>query len=179
MNSSKMVDGIEFREVPGFPGYFVSSSGTVLSSRKNKKAPYLKPMRPMLRRGYVAVNCCIDNVPRKMSVHRAVAGAWIGLAPDTMSQVNHKNGIKRDNRAENLEWVTAKENQMHARSVLGKERKGERHPLAKLTDRQVREIRASWKALKPSYAALGRQHRVTPECIANVVKGNTWAHVEN
>lgn len=70
------------------------------------------------------------------SVHRLVAMAFIGEIPQGM-EINHKNGIKTDNRVENLEIVTHVENMHHARDVLGfdfgtlRNRKGKKHHLSK------------------------------------------------
>ena len=66
------------------------------------------------RDGYVRFNYRSSSGKRNsMTLHRAVAQVFVPN-PENKPEVNHKNGDKTDNRAENLEWVTASENQVHA-----------------------------------------------------------------
>ena len=89
--------------------YQVSSHGRIWSIVSQR---YLKPR--IRQNGYCEVGLVAKNGKRKAElVHRLVAIAFIDN-PNNFPVVNHLNGIKTDNRVENLEWTTQKENVRHA-----------------------------------------------------------------
>lgn len=95
-------------KVKDFEDYTIDETGNVFSIRKNK---YLK--QTINRNGYCKVTLQKDKYRKMFSVHRLVAQVYLKNYSNTL-QVNHINGIKTDNRVENLEMVTAKENMQKA-----------------------------------------------------------------
>ena len=92
--------------------YLVSEDGAITDTCSRYGDDY-KPKTHICRKGYARVNMVVDGHKRMMQAHRVVAETFIPN-PDNKPQVNHINGVKTDNRADNLEWVTNSENVTHA-----------------------------------------------------------------
>ena len=103
---------MNWKKIDAFPKYSVSDAGEV---RNDKTGRILRLAK--MSDGYLGV-CLLGEKQRTMSVHRLVATAFIPN-PDNKRDINHINGDKMDNRAENLEWCTHAENVRHAVAVLG------------------------------------------------------------
>lgn len=100
----------EWRDVLGFEElYQVSNLGNV---RTVKRGEATEMAQEEHWNGYLSVHLRNKGVERRASVHRLVAEAFIPN-PDGLRDVNHKNGIKTDNRVENLEWLSHSDNIKH------------------------------------------------------------------
>lgn len=97
-------------EINGYEGYFVNKKGKLFSNKRGKlkELTYSKDKDGYIRR------CLVKNgISKHYRLHRLIAETFISN-PNNYKYVNHKNGIKDDNRVENLEWCTAKINTNHS-----------------------------------------------------------------
>ena len=119
-------------EIPGIPTHEISNRGEVRSKDREsvvdtKRRKYKRHLKGHLLRRVVTtrnghdsyVTVSINN--KNYFVHRLVAKAFLETSYFPFAHVNHKNGNKKDNRVENLEWVTPSENELHSYRVLGKQ----------------------------------------------------------
>lgn len=165
--------------VPGFGDkYFISDSGVLVStaSRSRVKSPKdlsntNHTIRPAIKKdGYYGVRLKGRGNSKNVYIHRLVAIAFIPN-PDHKQQVNHKNGDKLDNRVENLEWVTARENTIHAweHGLHGHICRG----LRRLSDDEVVEIRRSQETQRE----LARRYGVCQSTISSIKNRKRYKEV--
>jgi hypothetical protein len=173
-----------WKDVVGYEGlYMVSNFGYVKSMAKEwvcNKGKRVKPetiMRMAIdTSGYY--QCWLSNgsgKPKNMLVHRLVAMAFLENIYNK-NDVNHKNGIKSDNRVENLEWVTRSENIIHAfENNLIIPAKGSRHGMSILDEDDVLKIRELSK--KYTKIELARMFGIGRRSINNIVNRKSWKHI--
>ena len=155
------------RKLTDRKGYEVDSHGNVYSKYRQLK-PVLKS------NGYLQVSLGRGN---STFVHRLVAEAFVPN-PDNLPHVNHKDNDKTNNIASNLEWCTQEGNVSHMVNQ-GRQAKGIRQGLSKLTDEDVLFIRSNHRPYDKTLGtrALAKKFKVDAAAILSVVRNKTWKHI--
>ncbi len=110
------------------------------------------------------------------TVHKLVATAFIGLPPNGTNQINHLNGVKADNRVENLEWCNAKHNSQW-KDVTGTSLIGEKHHQSKLKNKDIPIIRKMLD-VGQTYQSIADKFGVSKQTIWGIKSGKGWSKVE-
>ena len=173
-----------WRSIAGFDGdYEVSDHGRVRSVDRVVNGPKGqmrikgKVLRPSLSCRYGRVGLQKNALRKQFFVHRLVAAAFIGPLPNE-KQVNHIDGKKLNNLSSNLEYVTHLENMQHAsRTGLLKAICGANHCRAKLTDKDVLEIRATYADGGVTQRKLADKYGVDKANIFRIIHRQKWAHL--
>ncbi len=166
-------DGVIYSE------YAVSSCGRARSNREG----FLVMLSPCdVGNGYLAV--MVTPVGHPVRLARAIAETFVAGKDCTHCFVNHKDGNKANNHVGNLEWVTSRENRLHAQATgLHKKntgwapRYGESNCAAKLTKDAVAYIKSVPKT-RGSGLELAKQFGVAPTTISDIRNNKIWQQVE-
>lgn len=145
-----------WKDLYGFELYYeISDDGFVRSKTRiiNNRIYKGRVLAQKDIRGYKNVTLCVNNKLTTRQVHRLVLLTYKYNPNHKNLQVNHINGIKSDNRLENLEWVTPSENQKHSYLMKLQRQDGEYNNAHKLTKKQVIEIRTTYSHLSESKTA--------------------------
>lgn len=174
------MDNEIWRDLPGQEGrYQVSDQGRVRSlvSQWGEKILSANPKRG----GYLQVNLWANGKKWTPTVHTLVDRAFNGPIPDGL-EVNHKDGVKANNRLGNLERLTRQGNMAHAvANGLRPDQSGDRSSRAVLSEQVVASIRAEAAKLPAGrlpygYCAnLARLHGVSLGAMSHVLHGRSWA----
>lgn len=170
-------DAEQWRQVAGWP-YEVSSLGNVRRSGRASGATVGLVLKQHTDQGgYKKILLAKDGGGGKWyTVHRLVLEAFVEPCP-VDHNANHRNGVKSDNRVENLEWVTRSENQVHAYET-GLQGRGEDHGRAKLTDEQVRTIRREYKGDWGEQGRIAAEYGVSQNLVSKILRGTIWGHLD-
>lgn len=106
-----------WREIPGFENCIVSNRGNV--RYRDTSLHQIKT-----KKGYLAIN----HFHKRIFVHRLVAYAWVPNH-ENKPYINHKDGNKENNVPDNLEWVSTRENTLHAWYILDKNNHKPKRPV--------------------------------------------------
>lgn len=158
--------------IPDFEGFYSASDlGRIRRDKTTTRTKAGHIMKAVATRdGYLQVGLSIGGSASTKRVHRLVWAAFHGSVPGGLV-VNHIDGVKTNNRLDNLEAITVAENVRHGFDVLDRDRGGN----AKITPgiaREMREERARGVSLK----SIAERHSVTPACVSSVCTGKTWKH---
>lgn len=164
----------EWKTIPDFSEYQVSNLGRVKRVYASRGTSPGKILKPFDSNGYKKVCLISGSKKKKITVHRLVLEAFVGK-PSGKSDGCHWNGIRGDNRLENLRWASRAENmkdaKRHGTAAIG-ERNG--HAILKQDDvLTIRKLRESGMKI----VDIAGRYNVTHQAISDVCIGRTWRHI--
>jgi hypothetical protein len=158
-----------WKPVVGYEGlYEVSDQGRVRSLRTGM----IMSNSPHKSLGYVLYKLSANGRRKDWYGHALVLSAFVGPRP-TGSECRHLNGIRNDNRLLNLAWGTSAEND-EDRRAHGTLPQGEAHANAKLSELDVKLIRASYG----TQASIAKKYNVSQSLVSMIKSGARWAHLQ-
>lgn len=147
---------------------WVSDHGDVI---RRRPSGWCYKASTVISNGYVLTQIHKKNI----SVHRLVLEAFYMPRPPGMV-CRHLDGNPQNNHIDNLDWGTYKDNAAD-RVVHGTDFKGMRHPMSKLTNADVIDIRTRHAWGDCDINRLAEQHNVHPKTIDNIIRRKTWKHI--
>jgi len=164
-----------WRKIPGFTRYCISSMGRINSVRYKGKSKSRLLTLTVGMDGYYRVSIYNRAGERKsVRVNRLVLLAFKGSGKN--KDAAHLNGDRLDNRLVNLKWATRAENHGHKRAH-GTDQVGTRNSNARLTERDVRQIRRLYAAGKYDGVQLAKRYGVRHPTIYSILNRRLWPHV--
>lgn len=171
----------EWKQVQGYENYEISNQGRIRNRAGHILKPYTKPD------GYVCIKLSKNDIRKHFRIHRLVAQAFIPN-PENKEFVDHINGIRNDNRVENLRWCTRSENNnFELARKHNSESKKNSEKLIALANARKKKVRCiELDIVFDSITEAGEKTGVNFRNISSVCKGRRktcggyhWEYVEN
>lgn len=144
-----------WKDIKGYEGlYQISSEGTVRRFYKSKGG-YYHYLKNRENGKYYTVCLSKDHTKKTFNVHRLVAEAYIER-PEGATEVNHIDGNKHNNDVSNLEWVTARQNQLHSTEKLSHHPFGKPPKKIRCLDIETGDVVAEYHSLVDAAKSLGK-----------------------
>lgn len=169
-----------WKDVVGYEGFYqVSDLGRVRSLVRLLPAAFeagIRKEKQILafgsnRQGRLQVTLCMHGKTRRFQVHTLVLTAFVGPCPEGMECLHDDNDYT-NNKPGNLKWGTHLEN-MRDKRRHGTQNEGSNHGQAKLTEDQVRAIRADTRVMR----TIAKDYGVSQVAVVFIKNRKTWKHV--
>lgn len=159
-----------WRQIENYNNYEVSSEGFVRNLKTGRVLKF-----DVSKNGYFRCTLCSNNKPKKFLIHRLVMKHFVG---DSDLQVNHKDGDKRNNRLSNLEYVSCRDNHLHAQEI-GLRPIGSSRSTALLNEEQVHKVCQMIEEghRRGDILNAGISVHLKKHMVDNIRRRRTWKHV--
>jgi hypothetical protein len=149
--------------------YSVHSFGYILNTKTNRI------LKPVFVNGYYKVGISLEGKVDRIYIHRIVAQKFVPN-PFSYLTVNHIDGNKLNNNANNLEWCTQKANVQHAYKIGLCPTNIKALQPAKLSEKEVLEIKELLKK-KITQKVIATRYNIDQATISNISTRKTWSHI--
>ncbi len=155
---------------PVYSNYTVDAEGNVYGKQGVRKTCEVT-------NGYVGIGVSKEGKPKTYRLHRFIWESINGMIPEGL-QINHIDGNKRNNKPDNLELCTARENVINAFKLgLSKGPRGEKNGKSKLTESKVIEILQHLKDGKTK-TLIANMYSISRATVRMIGQGKRWGHVK-